>query len=224
MDMTVNDIVNTLKNYSSEYIRASNIMRDESVEYRDRVFNAGLAIQSLQSLKELASRYPQIVRRLPKGTLVDYSDQSIFRVFERQRELYIERLKNLRKNIKDGNYSLNDEMALKVERLRDTNNVIKSNETLNVAQGAYDEKRRAVASILGTALKYPIHVVSKVIEGGARIIGNIVSIPIHAVAYPFHLITKNTPYDGKVANEIGEKVGEFLAKGSRFLDNTVKRM
>ena len=224
MDMTYNDIVNTLKKHSDEYVRASNVIRDESVGYRERVFNAGLAIQELQSLKELANRYPQITRRLPKGTLVDYSDQAMFRVFERQRGLYLERLKNLRKNIKDGNYNLNDEMALKVERLRDTNNVIKSNETLNVAPGALDEKRRAVASIVGTALKYPIHIVSKILEGGSRIIGNIVSIPVHAVAYPFHLITKKTPYDGKVANEIGEKVGEFLARGSQFLDNTIKRI
>lgn len=224
MDMTYNDIVNTLKQHSDEYIRASNVMRDTSVGYRERVFNAGLAIQSLQNLKELANRYPQITRRLPKGTLVDYSDQAMFRVFERQRGLYLERLKNLKNNIKDGNYSLNDEMALKVERLRDTNNVIKSNETLNVAPGALDEKRRAVASILGTALKYPIHIISKILEGGARIIGNIASIPVHMFAYPYHLITKKTPYDGKVANEFGEKIGEFIARGSIFLDNAVKRM
>ena len=61
MDMTVNDIINTLKQYSDEYRRASNIMRDDNAPYRDKIFNCGIAIQSLQSLKELASRYPAVV-------------------------------------------------------------------------------------------------------------------------------------------------------------------
>ncbi len=224
MDMTVNDIINTLKNYSDEYIRASNIMRDDNVPYRDKIFNCGIAIQSLQSLKELASRYPAVVRKLPKGTLVDYSDQSIFRVFERQRSLYKNELKKLKKRIKDGTYDINDEMALKVERLRDTNNIIKDNTTLNVAAGALDEKKRAFASVLGTAAKYPFHIVTKILEGGARIIGNIASIPIHMFAYPYHLMTKKTPYDGKVANEIGDRIANFLAKGARTLDNGIKRI
>ena len=224
MDMTVNDIINTLKQYSDEYRRASNIMRDDNAPYRDKIFNCGIAIQSLQSLKELAGRYPAVVRKLPKGTLVDYSDQSIFRVFERQRSLYKNELKKLKKRIKDGTYDINDEMALKVERLRDTNNIIKDNTTLNVAAGALDEKKRAVASILGTAVKYPFHIVTKILEGGARIIGNIASIPIHMFAYPFHLMTKKTPYDGKVANEIGDRIANFLAKGARTLDDGIKRI
>ena len=44
------------------------------------------------------------------------------------------------------------------------------------------------------------------------------------VAYPFHLLTKNTPYDGKVANGFGEKLGEFLSAGARLIDNGIKRI
>lgn len=224
MDMTYSDIVNTLKQLSSEYIECSNLMRDENTPYREKIFNAGLAIQRLQSLKELTSRYPTIARRLPEGTIVDCSDQAIFHMLERQRDLYKQRLKGLKQKIKDGTYDLNEEMALKVERLRDVNNLVNDNTTLNVAEGALDEKKRAFASVLGTAFKYPFHIATKAIEGGARLIGHIASLPVHMVAYPFHLLTKNTPYDGKVANGFGEKVGEFLSKGARIIDNGIKRL
>ncbi len=224
MDMTYSDIVNTLKSLSDEYIECSNKMRDESIPYRERVFNAGLCVQRLQSLKELATRYPSIVRRLPKGTIVDYSDQAILHMVDRQRDLYKQRLKGLKQRIKDGTYDLNEEMALKVERLRDVNNIVNDNTTLNVAEGALDEKRRAVASVIGTAVKYPFHIATKAIEGGSRLIGKVASLPVHLLAYPFHVLTRNTPYDGKFVNAIGDKIGEFLSTGARAIDNTIKRI
>lgn len=224
MDMTYSDIVNTLKTLSEEYIECSNKMRDESVPYSERTFNAGLCVQRLQSIKELANRYPAIVRRLPKGEIVDYSDQAILHMVDRQRQLYKERLKGLKQRIKDGTYDLNEEMALKIDRLRNVNNMVNDNTTLNVAEGALDEKKRAIASVIGTAFKYPFHIATKAIEGGARLIGHIASLPVHMVAYPFHLLTKNTPYDGKVASEFGEKVGEFLSTGARIIDNGIKRI
>ncbi len=224
MEMTVNDIINALKAHSDNYNKAYKLLENSNEPYRNRIFNCGAAIHDLQSIREIAMRYPQVVRRLPKGTLVDYSDNSMYKLFEKQREIYKNELKKLKESIKDGTFTLKNEMNIKVDRLRDASHVIRDNEIWNNVPGAQEERNRALGSVIGTAFKYPLHVVTRILEGGARIIGNIVSIPVHMIAFPFHLITKKTPYDGKVANKFGAKIGDFLSAGARLIDKGIKRM
>ena len=222
---TANEIIEDLKKMAQEYLAYSNNMRDENLPYREKVFYSGLAIQTLQEIQELAGRYPQLVRTLPFGTIPDYSNQSIYNLFDRQKRLYLEELKKLRSKIKDGSYNISDEINLKVERLHDVNSIINDNRTLNVAPGAFDEKKRALLSIAGSALKYPFHVVNRVLEAGAHIIGHVATLPLHLVSYPINLLFKpGSPYTGKVVEELGDKLSNFLSTGVRAIDRGIKKI
>ena len=140
--MTYKEVVEYLEKMAKEYLEYSNYVYDEKMPYRDRVFYAGLAIETLQKIQEVANKYPLVVQKLPPHTLPEYGSQAIYRMFERQRYLYLEELKKVKARIKDGSYNLEDEMHLKVERLHDVNNIINSNQTLNVAPGAHDVKEQ----------------------------------------------------------------------------------
>lgn len=223
--MTYSEIITTLNNLSDDYRNYANAARNPGYSYSERVYYLGLAIHSLQLLAEVCHRYPAIATRLPAGSLPDYSDQSIYHLFDRQRALYLERLRELRRNIGSGNYNLNDEMGLKISRLRDTNNILRSNSTLNEPPGARDARNHALASVIGTALKYPVHLVSRVLQGGARLIGQVVAAPLHLITYPMSMIINpDNPYTGRMVHNIGEGLGEVLSTGVRIIDNGIMRL
>ena len=102
---------------------------------------------------------------------------------------------------------------------------LNDNRTLNVAPGAFDEKKRALLSIAGSALKYPFHVVNRVLEAGAHIIGHVATLPLHLVSYPINLLFKpGSPYTGKVVEELGDKLSNFLSTGVRAIDRGIKKI
>ena len=223
--MTYSEIIRMINNYADEYRMYSNAARNPGYSYSERVYYLGLAINTLQQLRELCNRYPAIVTRFPAGYLPDYSDQAIYHLFDRQRDLYIERLRELRRNISSGNYSLDEEMGLKLSRLRDTNNVLRSNSTLNEPPGARAARNHALGSVIGTALKYPIHLVSRILQGGARLIGQVVAAPLHLITYPMSMIINpDNPYTGRTVHEIGEGLAQVLSTGVRVIDNGIMRL
>ena len=223
--MTYSDIVHDFEKMNKEYLTYINKTYDDNAPYREKMFYSGLAIQTLQNIQELASRYPLVAKKLPFGAVPDYSNQAINRVFEAQRRIYLQELKKLKSKISKGTYNLNDEMSLKVERLRDINSIINDNRNLNIADGAFDEKKRMMFSIAGTALKYPVHVVTKTLEATGRVIGKVLSLPLHAIAYATKFMIKpESPYNGKVVNNIGDKLGDFLSTGARIVDHGIKKL
>ena len=223
--MTYSEILQAFNNLANDYRDYSNMARNPGYQYSERVYYLGLAINSLQQIADLAHQYPGIVARFPRGMLPDYSDQAIFHLFDRQRDLYLERLRELRRNIRGGNYNLNEEMSLKISRLRDTNNIFRSNSTTNVPPGALDARNHALGSVIGTALKYPIRLVSRVLQSGARIIGQVAALPVHLVTYPMSmLINPDSPYQGRTVQQVGENIGNLLATGVRVIENGIMRL
>jgi len=223
--MTYKEIVEYLVKLAKEYREYSNYVHDEKMSYRDRVFYSGLAIETLQNIQEVAGRYPVIIQKLPPYTLPEYNREAIYRLFERQRYLYLEELKKIKARIKDGTYNISDEMHLKVERMHDITNIIKSNQTLNTAPGAKDVKRHALLSIIGTAFKYPVHIVNRVLEAGVHIVGRVLTLPLHLVSYPIKRVIKpNSPYTGKKVEDIGYKLSNFLSTGVRVIDQSIKKL
>ncbi len=223
--MTYSEIVTNLNNFATDYRNYSNAARNPNYLYSERVYYLGLAINALQSIADLAHQYPGIVSRLPAGTLPDYSDQAIFHLFERQRDLYLERLREFRRNISSGNYNLGEEMSLKMSRLRDTNNVLRSNSTVNEPPGARDARNHALGSVVGTALKYPVHLVSRLLQDGSRLIGRVVAAPLHLINYPMSMIINpDSPYQGRLVHAVGDTIGNILSTGVRIIDNGIMRL
>ena len=223
--MTYNEIKDNFNNLATDYRNYSDMARNPNDQYCERVYYLGLAINTLQQIADLAHQYPGIASRFPKGTLPDYSDQAIFHLFDRQRVLYLEKLKELKRNISTGNYNLGEEMSLKMSRLRDTNNILKSNSTLNEAPGAREARNHALGSVIGTALKYPIHMVSRVLQSEAKLIGHVVASPLHLISYPMSVLTNhNSPYTGKMVHQVGDTLGNVLSSGVRIIDNGIMRL
>ncbi len=221
--MTYSEIIEELNDLKENYRNCSNASRDPSYSYSERVFYLGSAIHSLKQIGMICHEYPAVAKRFKPGFLPDYSDNALYRLYDRQKELYIERLRALRRNIGEGNYSLGDEMRLKVSRLRDTNNILRIN--ANEPPGARVERNKAVASVLGTALKYPIHMVSRLLQGGSRIIGQVIAAPLHLISYPMSMIINpDSPYQGKTVQNIGDTLGNILSTGVRVIYNGIMRL
>ena len=221
--MTYSEIIEELNDLKENYRNCSNASRDPSYSYSERVFYLGSAIHSLKQIGMICHEYPAVAKRFKTGFLPDYSDQAIYRLYDRQRELYIERLRALKRNIGEGNYSLGDEMRLKVSRLRDTNAIL--NGSKNEPPGARVARNRAAASVIGTALKYPVHLISRVLQGGSRIIGQVLAAPLHLISYPMSMIINpDSPYQGRMVQNIGDTLGNVLSTGVRVIDNGIMRL
>jgi hypothetical protein len=221
--MTYSEIISILDEAKERYQRYMNEYYNVHQDLCLRQYYIGLAITNLQDIADIFHKYPAIAAKV-KGNYPDCTDLAIYHLIDKQRALYVDRLRELKKRIKDGTYNLDYEMSIKLTRLRDANRLVNGNDNINVPAGAVDARNDALLSVAGTALKYPVHAVSKVLQGGAKLLGKLITIPLHMVGLPIHMIFNKSPYDGKVVNEIGETFGNIISSGVRVIDNGIMRL
>ncbi|MBP5684209.1 MAG: hypothetical protein J6X02_03010 [Bacilli bacterium] len=218
-------IISIMTSYSSEYNHYSQLAKQTGMNYHDRIYYCGLAITTLQNIKDLANQYPSVIRTMAPGIVPDYSDVSFNNLVSLQSRIYHDQLVELRKNIRNGTYRLRDEMALKRERARMASAVANNSTNTNVSQAALEERNKARLSMAGTALKYPLHAVSRIIQGASRLVGNVLTLPAHIITYPLHMIiSPDRQYTGHAVQELGDQIGNIISSGVRLIDNGIMRL
>lgn len=223
--MTDAQVIAAMNRYCTEYRTYFNYANQRTFNYTDRAYYCGLAITTLQNIRDLANHYPTPVGTMAPGVVPDYSDVSFNNLVSLQSRIYHDQLVEMRRNIRNGTYRLSDEMAIKAERARSAAAVANNSTNLNVAQAALTERNRARLSMVGTALKYPVHAVSRIVQGASRLIGTVLTLPAHLLTYPLHMIiSPDSEYTGHVVTEMGERIGNLISAGVRTIDNGIMRL
>ena len=223
--MTDAQVVSLMTSYSVDYQQYFNLANQRGLNYRDRVYYCGIAIATLQNIKDLANAHPAPVATMTPGIVPNYSDATFNSLIRLQTRIYHDQLVELRRNIRNGSYRLGDEMAVKNERARAASAIANTSTDSNVIQEATRERNRARLSMIGTAVKYPLHGVARVLQGASRLVGNVLTLPAHLLTYPLHmLINPDREYTGHVVQEMGERMGNIISTGVRLIDDGIMRL
>jgi hypothetical protein len=223
--MTDAQVVATMSSYCLEYQQYFNYANQRAFNYRDRVYYCGLAIATLQNIRDLANAYPGPVATMPATMIPNYSNAAFNNLIRLQSRIYHDQLIELRRDIRNGTYRLGDEMAVKSERARAAGAVISTSTDPSIIQEARRERNSARLSMVGTAIKYPLHAVARIIQGVSRLVGNVLTLPAHIITYPMHMIINpDREYTGHIVQEMGDQIGNLISTGVRLIDNGIMRL